>query len=421
MNTRPVPVGRRYIGLDVHRDKIYVTVLDPWAGQIEQFEVSTREKDFEAFLKTLRPTDEVALEATRGARYYVTRLLTRVAAVAVANPKKIQRIAGEDAKNDRNDSFSLAFHLGAGSLPTVWIPDRETQQDRDILRYRSNLVAEQTRTKNRTGALLAEHGLSYTGADLQSQSARRFLAKVCSRLPGAAQEILSCYLEQLEHLKEQLTRVNAIVQVRATRRPEVDLMLTIRGIDVLLAFTIVTAIGCVERFATAGSLAKYAGLVPRQHASAGHNHHGRITKAGSKSLRWAVTEAVKDLCKQNGPYRNLMRRLERRKNKGVAMAACARKLLVAIWHMLTRQEPFRLAESPLVERKVSRRERRLVAARERLARDEKGRHQAMMTRQLALLQELAQHGAQIPLPAPLRSTFCQKIRAADLCPDRATA
>lgn len=63
------PLLQRSVGLDVHKDQIYVTVLDVENGTALQYEVSTEEKRFEGFLKTLRPDDRVALESTRGSRY----------------------------------------------------------------------------------------------------------------------------------------------------------------------------------------------------------------------------------------------------------------------------------------------------------------------------------------------------------------
>lgn len=341
-------------------------------------------------------------------------MLSRVHVVAVANPMKLKSPNDGTAKNDRNDSFKLAYLFAIGGLPTIWLPDEETQQDREILRYRCNLVKEQTRTKNRIRALLAEHGLNCPASDLQSQDARQFLARLTSRLPWAAQEVLACYLEDLKQLGHRLERVNSVIEVRAARRPEIALLMTIRGVDVVLAMTILTAIGPIERFATPGSLSNYAGLVPRQHASAGHNHQGRITKAGSKELRWALTEAAHNLRRMDGPYRNLYRRLVRKKNMGVAMAACARKLLVAVWHMLTRNETFRFAEPDLIERKVQRRARRLAAARRRLASDGNDRQRAITERQVALAQDLARRGKVIPLPKPLQATHGKRFTAADL-------
>ncbi len=154
---------RRTIGLDIHRDRIYVTELSIWDNSYKQYEISTGEKDLGAFLATLEKEDQVALEATRGSNYYVSRLAPLVAAVSVANPSKLQFFS-KNAKNDRNDSFCLAVLLSLGMLPTVWTPDPETRQDRDLLNYRCSLVQDQIRIKNRVRAQMAEHGIVWRSA-----------------------------------------------------------------------------------------------------------------------------------------------------------------------------------------------------------------------------------------------------------------
>ena len=129
----------KYYGLDIHRDRIYVTELSIEDGTVKQYEITTREKDLAAFLATLSRDDQVALEATRASNYYVNRLSSLVASVSVANPSKLQFFT-KNAKNDRNDSYSLALLLSLGMLPTVWTPDQETRQDREILNYRNSPV-----------------------------------------------------------------------------------------------------------------------------------------------------------------------------------------------------------------------------------------------------------------------------------------
>lgn len=395
---------RRSIGLDIHRDRIYVTELSIWDNSYKQYEISTREKDLEAFLATLGKDDQVALEATRGSNYYVSRLAPLVAAVSVANPAKLQFFS-KNAKNDRNDSYCLALLLALGLLPTVWTPSPEIQQDRDLLNYRCSLVQDQIRIKNRVRAQMAEHGIVWDGSDIQSACAQRFILKLKHRLSSTSREVQTNRLEQLEQIEQRLQRLEPVIEVRAARWPEVALLMTIRGINVLTAFTIWTVIGRIDRFATPDSLANYAGLVPRQRSSAGKSRNGGITKAGSKRLRWALTEAVQSLCKMDGPYRNLCKRLERKnKGKGIAATACARKLLTAIWCMLTRGESFRYTESTLSEDKAHRRERRLKAAHP-FVEEQKKRHDQVIQGQLALLQDLSSRRALMPIPRQLEATF----------------
>lgn len=396
-------MSKRFIGLDVHKNIVYVTILSITHGTVEQYQLSSSERDLNEFFGTLNPGDEVALEATRGSNFFVDQIACRVARVAVANPTKMR--TNRNAKNDRNDSLALALQLANGTLPTVWVPDRETRQDRELIRHRMNTVQEQTRLKNRIRASLAEHGLNWRGSDIQSAGAQLFLTKLRFRLPEVTRVVVADQLERLEFLETRLQQIEQVIEVRAARWPQLSLLMTIRGINVLTAFTILATIGRIDRFPSAASLSNYAGLVPREYSSGGKSRFGGITKAGSKILRWALTEATQSLCRVDGPYRNLCKRLERKKKgKGISATACARKLLEAIWCLLTRNETFRLSEPKLVEEKARRKEQRLNVARAAVkARQERQRD--FLTGQLATLQDLASRGAQMPVPTKLLASF----------------
>lgn len=152
----------------------------------------------------------------------------RVAKVAVANPSKMK--TNKNAKNDRNDSLSLALQLANGTLPSVWVPDHETRQDRELIRHRMNIVQEQTRIKNRIRASLAEHRMMWPGSDIQSAGAQLFLVKLGTRLPEVTRAILADQLERLNFLEIRLKRIEQVIEVRADRWPQLSLLMSIRGI-----------------------------------------------------------------------------------------------------------------------------------------------------------------------------------------------
>ena len=157
------------------------------------------------------------------------------------------------------------------------------------------------RSKTRIRAQMAEHGLTWDGADINSACAQRFLLSLKTSLPWASREVLANQLEELSLLNELLKRLEPVIEVRASRWPEVALLMTIRGVNVLTAFTIMAVIGRIDRFATADSLVNYAGLSPRQRSSGGKSRNGSITKARSKRLRWAPTESAQSPCRTGGP------------------------------------------------------------------------------------------------------------------------
>lgn len=388
----------RSLGLDVHQATLYVTVLDFPAGTIERDEIPVEEKALRAFEERLRPDDRLALEATTNSYYFYHRLRPRVAEVVIANPIKMRPWLAQEDKSDRNDSFWLALLNQFRCLPRVWIPEEETEQDRRLLSHRADLVQEQTRCLNRIRSLLASSGLQSPASDLRGRDCRELVLRLRNRLPAAQRLILDSLLGQLDSLAKRLEPVNAMIAVRADSRPEVTLLMTIPGLDQLLSLSILSAVGTIERFPEAKSLVKYSGLSPRENSSGGKSRRSGIRKAGSRRLRWAVTQAAVTLVKRPGRLRNLYRRLKR-KGENLAMAACARKLLVWIWHILKTGEAYRDRDPKLCERKRARAERRVTMARKSLAARKPDLEKLL--EHAPLLKELS--GGQTGLPVSLRS------------------
>lgn len=392
----------RVLGLDVHRDTIYVTLYTPNEGTLEQFEISTRhEAQIRAFEGSLRPTDRVALEATTNSLYWYRRLVPRVAEVVLANPMKLKLYRNQQAKTDRIDSSWLAVLHAFGCLPTVWVPDPETQEDRELLGRRAELIKNETAEKNRIRSLLTRHNLTCPSTDLGTNDALRFLRKVSAGLPWSSSEKLNSHLRQVEFLQAEVQRLESLIYSRANRRPEVSLLLTIPGIGLLGAMTIAAAIGDIRRFASSRSLGNFSGLVPRVRSSAKRSHHGRLTRFGSKSLRWALSIAATSLVKRPGTFQDFYQKLLSKKGPGTAIAACSRKLLTAIWHMLTYGEVFRERDEDLEARKQARLDRKVEVSKAALAAREQ---ETLAQTHLALLMDLAR--ARAPRASdPLRLTY----------------
>jgi hypothetical protein len=107
------------------------------------------------------------------------------------------------------------------------------------------------------------------------------------------------------------------------------------GVNVLTALTILAAIGTIERFEDAKHLVGYAGLGTRVHDSGQVHQNGRITKAGRKDLRRAMVNAANVAVQHHPFWKKEFARLEVRLGRSKAIVAIARKLLVAVWHILT--------------------------------------------------------------------------------------
>ena len=123
----------------------------------------------------------------------------------------------------------------------------------------------------------------------------------------------------------------------------VPLLMTVPGIGWVLAYTIAAEIGDITRFASPTKLAGYTGLCPRVYQSGDNDHRGPLAKNGPKYLRWALIEAAIHAARHpvyRERYQRTKRRLGKQRGPKVAQVDLARRLAEAIWHMLTRNQPF---------------------------------------------------------------------------------
>ena len=114
------------------------------------------------------------------------------------------------------------------------------------------------------------------------------------------------------------------------------------------------AIGDITRFETAKQLVGYAGLGASVHDSGLSHRTGRITKTGRRDLRQVLVEAAWAAVEHHPDWKAEFARLARRMDENKAVVAVARRLLVAIWHVLTEQVADRHADEKMVATKLMR-------------------------------------------------------------------
>src|SRR5437660_6962219 len=130
-------------------------------------------------------------------------------------------------------------------------------------------------------------------------------------------------------------------------------LLTITGVNLIVAAGLVAAIGDVRRFTSPQQLVSYVGLNPRVRQSGlGVAQHGRISKRGRSHARAMLVEAAWAAAKAPGPLRAFFLRIRARRGHQIAAVAVARKLAVLCWHLLTKKTDYQWARPALVANKL---------------------------------------------------------------------
>jgi transposase len=343
----------RFVGLDIHKRIVQACVIDQ-AGAVlreQRFALSPAAlRDFAQH--QLTPLDRVAVEATTNTWAIVALLKSHVAEVVVSNPLTTKAIASAKVKTDKVDARVLAQLLRCDFLPRVWEPDQATQELRRLSSRRAGLVAQRTTVKNRLHAVLAQRLISYAGADLFAKAGRAWLRTL--ELDGEGRHMLDSDLRLLEGIDTEIAYLEKIFIPKAYADPRVKLLMTLPGVDYTVAQCLLAALGDIGRFRDGDHAAAYLGLVPSTRQSAERCYHGPITKHGNGHARWLMVQAAQHVAKHPGPLGVFFRRLAKRKCRNVAVVATARKLVVIAWHLLTKNEPYRYAQSLATETKLQR-------------------------------------------------------------------
>jgi transposase len=284
----------------------------------------------------------------------VARIIgSHVARVLVVSPTDTG-IRSARAKTDRLDARTIARLAAAGSLEGIWMPDERTRALRRRLERRAQLVRAKSRAKNEIHAALMRRLIAKPKvSDLFGVSGRRWLRRL--ELPDCERETVDGCLRQIEFLEAEIEASDRVIAGDALESPEIRRLLTVPGVNVVTAATFMAAIGDISRFRGRKKLVAYLGLDPRvRQSGSAPAAHGRISRQGSASARWALVEAAWSVVRQPGPLHAFYRRIRARRGHQIAIVAVARKLACLFWCLLTREEDYAYGQPSLTEKKLRR-------------------------------------------------------------------
>jgi len=215
----------------------------------------------------------------------------------VAAPSKIPRASGDKVKNDRRDAEHLVRLLLAGKLHPVRVPGPEEEALRDLVRARETLRLDLMRARHRLSKMLMRHGVQFDDGRAWTDRHRTWLKTVCLDWPAAQTTLLDLegVIDVLVHRRDHLEREIVAILPGSPWETQVGRLRCLRGVDTLTAVGLCAEVGDFERFAKAGQLMSYLGLVPSESTTGNSRRLGRSprpdrrTPAGCSSKRPGTT------------------------------------------------------------------------------------------------------------------------------------
>ena len=353
MTDPPLQVWTRYIAIDIHKHYLMIGAIDA----AKQVVLPPRRVELARWPKwahaNLLSTDAVVIEATTNAWAIYDLLAPLVGRAVVVHPAKVKLIAAARVKTDKIDVLSLAHLLRADLLPEVWVPPQHVRDLRALLSHRRRLVSLQTTAKNRLQSVLHRLNLRPPDGDAFAHKQRAWWAEL--DLSPTERLRVNQDVATLAHVVAQIAAVDAELRCLSTSElwaEQVPYLVQLPGIALLSAMTILGAVGDITRFATAKKLVGYAGLGAGVHDSGKTHRDKAITKQGRRELRYVMIEAARAAVQSHPYWKDEFAQLERRIGEAKAIVAIARKLLMAVWHVLMAKSADRRADAEQVAFKL---------------------------------------------------------------------
>jgi transposase len=329
---------KRYFAIDTHREYHLV------GGQNEDQEwvVNPRRVSIEKFpewaQKNFRAGDIVVLETTTNVWDTYDIVAPLAGRVLVANAAAVGEIAGARVKTDTKDIERLLKLLFGGIVPEVWVPPVHVRELRAFISYRTRLVKMATMIRNRLNSLLHKHSLMLPEEGILNQAWWDAQASISA--------LEKMQIRQELGLLDEIKKLQAAVSEELEKQSTGELwgkqalqLMQLSGVGVIVAMTVLSAVGDITRFEDARHLVGYSGLGAGVHDSGKTHKEKHITKKGRKELRWIMVEAAWRAVRMSPYWKDQYEKhLRRMRKPNQAIVAIARKLLVAIWHVLTKEE-----------------------------------------------------------------------------------
>lgn len=344
MNSKNQEEEKLIVGIDLHPDSFAGAVFsgDTIYNCRKLFiheKVST--EDWEKWLKRYIPKGSVLVMEAGNNSFAFAEISENLGyKPVILDSFKIGRIAKSYCKNDKTDAEKAAKVYLSGLCKTnVWIPDQLTKHKRELLSTYKKTVKDATRAKNRLKSFLTAHKIRLKGKYTALTKKETFEHILRLMKWTKNQElIITLHFEDIIYNDEKRRRLHRIITSEVLNSEYGQKLLSLCGIRIICAFSIMAAVGDINRFKNPKKVVAYFGFSPKCHESGNTTKKGKISRRGRKEVKSVLIQAAQAIMRSRNNSGEKLKKwgmaLYFRKERNVVVAAIARKLTVAVWYTL---------------------------------------------------------------------------------------
>ena len=340
MNENANPI-ERVIGLDAHPDSFTAALLrgpTPAAAVVEKVCNQVPMVQLPSWAqKHTTPQDLIVLEASGNSFQVVRTLATLGRKALVLESGHLGKLKEAHANNDKISAVRIGKAYLAGTAKVVWVPDRQTQERRDLFHAHRKAVKRTTQMRNRLLSYLSDNGVRLPkGTPLTDSAAVEAPLRKSQDWSARQWQVIEGLLLELRHAEEQRQHWRSLIAQEVLGDPLLLSLVRLCGVRDMVAFALGAFIGDIHRFAGPGQLVKYLGLNPAFDLSGEGEWRGGIGGHGRKDVRCLLIEAAQAIlrCSKTPLARWGKKLLARKGALNLVVAAIARKLAVAVWYLM---------------------------------------------------------------------------------------
>ncbi len=320
------------IGCDYHPGFQQIAFLDSESGEWNERRLGHRE-EAEQFYRDLKVRGVkvcVGMEASGHARWFEHLLGELQFELHIGDAAEIRSKRVRKQKTDRQDAQLLLTLLVEDRFPSIWVPNGENRDLRQLLWHRHRMVQMRTRIMNQLHVVALNEGVRLKKALWRPAGRAQLESLLLAPWASRRRQDLLELLDQLTPKIQELTRA---LEQEVEKRPVTRQLMTHPGVGPLTALAFELVIGTPERFGSGKQIASYVGLVPCEESSGDRRRLGHISKQGNSLLRFLLVEAAQITVRCDPDWRRQFLHLAMRRERRIAKVAMARKLAVRLYWM----------------------------------------------------------------------------------------
>jgi transposase len=330
-------IVQRVIGFDSHPDSFTAALLrgpTPAAAVTEKMFNKVPMSQLQSWAKKHTSAQDLFVLEASGNSFQVVRSLAEIDRKAlVLESCQMGKLKEAHANNDKISAVRIGKAYLAGTAKEVWVPDLQTQEWRDWFHAHRKSVKRTTQMNNRLLSYLSDNGVRLAGLSHRPEDE----ARVLQARPWSVRQkqVIGGHFMEWRHAEEQRAHWRSLIAQEVLANPLLLSITRLCGVRDQVAFALGAIIGDIKRFAEPRKLVKYVGLNPAFDHSGEEEWSGGIGGHGHRDLRGLLIESAHAILRSGHALAKWGKKLLAQKGSvKLAVAAIARKLVVAVWYLM---------------------------------------------------------------------------------------